>query len=94
MIVVLVICFGAMAYMLLGQDAVVEFDDINTEDLLSQDFMQVRKVNKVDDILESLSLEFIDYDIYKRMKGGISLPEVSDSDIGNNSPFHVQELIQ
>jgi len=93
MIVVLIICFGAMAYMLLGQNTAVEFDDSLDNDLLSPGFMQVRKTKKVDDIINALDMNFIEYDIYKRMKGGVSLPTVEDEDIGNEKPFQVKEFI-
>ncbi|MBL7022273.1 hypothetical protein ISR92_03090 [Patescibacteria group bacterium] len=93
MIIILIICFAAMGYMLLGQGAVVEYTEGSESDLLSSDFMQVRKTRKIDDILKSLDMKFTDYDIYKRMKGGVSLPVVEDDDIGNDKPFQVKEFI-
>ncbi|MFW0862605.1 MAG: hypothetical protein ACKKL6_03385 [Candidatus Komeilibacteria bacterium] len=93
MIVILVICFGAMAYMLLGQNAVVEYDETLDNDLLSPGFMQVRKTKKVDDVIKALDMNFTEYDIYKRMKGGVGLPVVKDDDIGNEKPFQVKEFI-
>lgn len=93
MIIVLLVCFGAIAYMLLGQEKVIEYEDITEDNLLSPGFMQVRKMRKIDQILESLDVRFVEYNIYKRMKGGVSLPEVEDDDIGNNTPFRIKEFI-
>jgi hypothetical protein len=93
MIVVLLICFGAMIYMLVGQNAPVEYEE-SMEDLLSPDFMQARKTRKIDSILDSLGMKFIDYNIYKRMKGGVSLPVVEDDDVGNDEPFQIKQFIQ
>ena len=92
MIIVLVVCFAAMGYMLLGQGEVVNYKE-SGDDLLTPGFMQVRKTRKVDDILKSLDMKFTDYDIYKRMKGGVSLPVVNDEDIGNTEPFRIKEFI-
>lgn len=95
MIVILIICFGAIVYMLLGQNTVVEYDENTLDnDLLSSDFIQVRKTKKVDEIINSLDMKFTEYDIYKRMKGGVSLPMVEKDDIGNAKPFQVKEFIQ
>ena len=94
MIVILIICFGAIGYMLLGQGAVVEYEEIEEGDLLSPGFMQARKTRKIDDILKSLDTGFMEYDIYKRMKGGVNLPVVEDEDIGNTTPFKIKQFIQ
>ena len=93
MIIILIICFIAMGYMLLGQSAVVEYDEKAVDSLLSPDFVQVRKAKKIDDILKSLDMGFTEYDIYKRMKGGVALPVVEDNNIGNSEPFRVKEFI-
>ena len=82
-----------MVYMLIGQNAPADYDE-TMDDLLSPDFMQVRKTRKIDDILDSLDMKFIEYDIYKRMKGGVSLPVVKDDDIGNDAPFQIKQFIQ
>ena len=93
MIIVLIVCFGAMAFMLLGQGSVTTYDDSLDDNLLSPGFVQVRKTKKIDDILKSLDMGFMEYDIYKRMKGGVSLPIVEDDDIGNATPFLIKEFI-
>ena len=93
MIIVLVVCFVAMAFMLLGDGSAPAYNDALDGDLLSPGFVQVRKTKKIDDILRSLDMGFMEYDIYKRMKGGVSLPIVEDADIGNATPFLIKEFI-
>lgn len=92
MSIVLIVCVIGIAYVWLGQDVAV-VDDFAAGDLLSPGFLESRKMRKVQDILESLELDFLDYDIYKKLRGEDSLPSVSQEEIGNDQPFQTIDLI-
>lgn len=91
MIVILLVCLIGMAYVLFGQNVPVGEEYVD-DNLLSPNFVQTRKTRTVQNILNSLELKFIDYNIYKNLRGGVDLPEVKDSEIGNTQPFQIIEF--
>lgn len=92
MIIVLVACIVAMLMMFLGNQP-VSLEEIEGDLALSPDFLQNRKMRKIQDMLDALSLQFVNYDIYKKLRGGAEIPAVSIEETGNDMPFRIIEFM-
>ncbi|OIO47756.1 MAG: hypothetical protein AUJ28_00430 [Parcubacteria group bacterium CG1_02_37_51] len=90
--IILIACVIGMLVMFLGNQ-VVSLEEIDGDVAISPEFLQNRKLRKIQDMLDALSLQFVDYDIYKKLRGGTDSPTVSIDQLGNPKPFQIIEFI-